>query len=275
MARVPDDERCSIVDLSLKGCSQQYIGALVIRPLKTVNRIIQAYKYEGRIQNAPRAPHPKATTDDEDTLIVAAAVRNPILPAPAIREDLDLDLSDITVRRRLRTAGLRSRVAAQKLLLTASHKDARRQFAELHEECTSEEWGRVIFSDESTFSTRQDQRLRVWRLPGTRLFPDGDYLFQQDRSPLHMARAVKEFQAEHHMHLLEWPPKGADLNEKKPRMPAAEKLMLAAGFKFVCEVPPHHVADTSYGREGRSDRRAANLSEAASLPDREYGAEGH
>lgn len=46
----------------------------------------------------------------------------------------------------------------------------------------------------------------------SRLFPDGDYLFQQDRSPLHTARAVKEFQAEQHMQLLEWPPKGADLN---------------------------------------------------------------
>ncbi|XP_049519718.1 uncharacterized protein LOC125944032 [Dermacentor silvarum] len=253
MARVPDDERRSIVYLSLKGYSQRYIGALVNRPLKTVNRIIQAYKYEGRIQDAPRASRPKATTDDEDALIVAAAVRNPFLPAPAIREDLDLDVSDTTVRRRLRTAGLHSRVAAQKPLLTAANKDARRQFAELHEAWTSEEWGRVTFSDELTFSMRQDQRWRVWRLPGTRndpdnvqgvsasgrssvnvwgavsryglgplqrirghlsseqycnilnnvllpyassLFPDGDYLFQQDRSPIHTARAVKEFQAE-------------------------------------------------------------------------------
>ncbi|KAH6924141.1 hypothetical protein HPB50_012805 [Hyalomma asiaticum] len=267
MSRVPDDERRSIVDLSLKGYSQWYIGALVTRPLKTVSRIIQAYKYEGRIHDAPRAPSPKATTDDEDALIVPAAVRNPFLPAPAIREDLDV--SDTTFRRRLRTAGLRSHVAAEKPLLTAANKDARRRFAKLHESWTAEEWGRVIFSDESTFSTRQDQRLRVWRLPGTRsdldnvqsvsasgrssvsvwcavskyglrplqrirghlsseqycnilnnvllpyassLFPDGNYLFQQDRSPIHTARVVKEFQAEQHIQLLEWPPKGADLN---------------------------------------------------------------
>ncbi|KAH7961748.1 hypothetical protein HPB52_011864 [Rhipicephalus sanguineus] len=71
--------------------------------------------------------------------------------SPAIREDLDLDVSDTTVRRHLRTAGLRSRVAAQKPVLTAANKDARRQFAELHEAWTSEEWGRVIFSDESSF----------------------------------------------------------------------------------------------------------------------------
>ncbi|KAH6934906.1 hypothetical protein HPB50_001827 [Hyalomma asiaticum] len=168
MARVPDDERRTIVEVSLKGYSQWYIGALVNRPLNTANRIIQAYKYEGRIHDAPRAPRPKATTDDEDCLIFAAAVRNPFLPAPVIREDLDLDVSDTTVRSRLRTAGLRSHVAAQKPLLTAANKDARRRFAELRESWTAEEWGRVIFSDESTFSTRQDPRLRVWRLPGTR-----------------------------------------------------------------------------------------------------------
>nr|XP_037285018.1 uncharacterized protein LOC119177940 [Rhipicephalus microplus] len=138
MTRDPDVERRSIVDLSLKGYSQQYIGALINRPLKTVNRIIQAYKYESCIQDAPRAPRPKATTDDEDALIVAAAVRNLFLPAPAILEDLDLDVLDTTVRRRLRTAGLRCRVAAQKPLLTAAHKDARRQFSELHEAWTSE-----------------------------------------------------------------------------------------------------------------------------------------
>ncbi|KAH8021755.1 hypothetical protein HPB51_016819 [Rhipicephalus microplus] len=68
-------------------------------------------------------------------------------------KDLDLDVSDPTIRRRLRTAGLRSRIAAQKPLLTAAHQDARRQIAELHEAWTSEEWGRVIFSDESTCST--------------------------------------------------------------------------------------------------------------------------
>ncbi|KAH8026114.1 hypothetical protein HPB51_016124 [Rhipicephalus microplus] len=95
-----------------------------------------------------------ATTDDEDALrSVAAAVRNPFLPAPAIREDLDFDVSDTTVRRRLHTAGLRSRVAAQKPLLTAAHKGARREFAEFHEAWTPEEWSRVIFLDESTFST--------------------------------------------------------------------------------------------------------------------------
>ncbi|KAH6939095.1 hypothetical protein HPB50_015737 [Hyalomma asiaticum] len=44
------------------------------------------------------------------------------------------------------------------------------------------------------------------------LFPDGNYLFQQDRSPIHTARVVKGFQAEQHIQLLERPPKGADLN---------------------------------------------------------------
>ncbi|KAH9360069.1 hypothetical protein HPB48_006666 [Haemaphysalis longicornis] len=82
----------------------------------------------------------------------------------AIRHTFDLDVSDISVRRRLRSAGLRSRIASQKLLLTTGNKNARLHFATQHASWTTEDWGRGIFSDESTFCTRLDQRERVWRL---------------------------------------------------------------------------------------------------------------
>lgn len=168
MARVPEEQRREIVHLAYKGYTQRQIGVLVNRPLKTVNRIIQAFKQEGRIRDAPRAPPPRSTTEDEDALIIAAVVQDPFLPARAIREALDLDASDSTVRRRLKDAGFRSCVAARKPLLRAASKNARLQFALQLASWTSEDWSHVIFSDESTFSTRQDQRARVWRLSGTR-----------------------------------------------------------------------------------------------------------
>ncbi|KAH9361486.1 hypothetical protein HPB48_004571 [Haemaphysalis longicornis] len=56
MARVPDAQRREIISLSQKGYTQPYIGSLVNRPLKTANRILQAFKYEGRVRDAP-APH--------------------------------------------------------------------------------------------------------------------------------------------------------------------------------------------------------------------------
>ncbi|KAH9380501.1 hypothetical protein HPB48_013948 [Haemaphysalis longicornis] len=56
MSRVPEEDRRRIVELS-KGYSQRQIRELVSRPLHTANRIVQAYRYEGRIRDAPRG-HP-------------------------------------------------------------------------------------------------------------------------------------------------------------------------------------------------------------------------
>lgn len=45
-----------------------------------------------------------------------------------------------------------------------------------------------------------------------RPFPDGLYFFQQDRSPIHMAKSTTRFQEQLGVMLLEWPPQGADMN---------------------------------------------------------------
>ncbi|KAH9373220.1 hypothetical protein HPB48_004965 [Haemaphysalis longicornis] len=57
MSRVPEEDRCRIVELLNKGYSQRRIRELVSRPLHTVNRIVQEYRYEGRIRDVPR-DHP-------------------------------------------------------------------------------------------------------------------------------------------------------------------------------------------------------------------------
>lgn len=43
-------------------------------------------------------------------------------------------------------------------------------------------------------------------------FPDGDFVFQQDQSPVHMSRQVRSLLRERCVATLPWPPKGADLN---------------------------------------------------------------
>ncbi|KAK8783000.1 hypothetical protein V5799_015659 [Amblyomma americanum] len=127
------------------------------RPLKTVNGICQAYKTEGRIGDAPHRRRPRATTEEEDQLIIAAVADDPFQTANEIMENTGVNAHPATVRNRLKEAGLHSRVAAQKPFLNSTHKTKRLQFAE-HASWTSEEWKRVIFTDESTFSTKQAQR---------------------------------------------------------------------------------------------------------------------
>ncbi|KAH7955391.1 hypothetical protein HPB52_000813 [Rhipicephalus sanguineus] len=71
------------------------------RHLATVNRIIQAYRNEGRIGDAP--------TQDEDLQIVAAVAEQPKTTVREVQAELGLNhVSATTVKRRLYEAGLRS-----------------------------------------------------------------------------------------------------------------------------------------------------------------------
>ncbi|KAH6921257.1 hypothetical protein HPB50_027758 [Hyalomma asiaticum] len=119
---------------------------------------------QGRQTVMPHRRRPKATRKDEDTLMLAAVVENPFQSARQVREQLDVDAYLATVRRRLRSAGLQNSVAARKPVVTASNKKSRVQFTEAHASWMANDWGRVIFSDESNFITRQDQRHMVRNL---------------------------------------------------------------------------------------------------------------
>ncbi|KAG0421743.1 hypothetical protein HPB47_002403 [Ixodes persulcatus] len=137
--------------------------------MTAVNRIIQAYRDEGgRLQDAARPGRYRCTSEEVDQLIVAAVVADPFQSAQELRDALDLDVSLATIRRRLREAGLHGCVAAQKPYLTDRQRRQRLDFARAHEDWTISEWGEVIFTDESTFSSRWDQRRRVWRPYNTR-----------------------------------------------------------------------------------------------------------
>lgn len=168
MARVPEDERWEIVELYFKDMSQREISKATGRALKTVNRIVRAFKSCRRIKDAPRKPRSRATTEEEDLCIVAAAAVKPGLSALEIKKTLGLRASTTTVKRRLREAGLKSRIAAQKPLLRAQNKEKRLQFSRQHAQRTTEEWKQVVFTDECTFTTTSDQQARIWRPDNTR-----------------------------------------------------------------------------------------------------------
>uniref|UniRef100_A0A131XWY2 Putative transposable element n=2 Tax=Ixodes ricinus TaxID=34613 RepID=A0A131XWY2_IXORI len=272
MSRVPIEERLRIVELSLKKHSQRAIAGITGRPLVTVNRIIQAYKKEGRLKDAPHRRRPRVTTNEEDHQLVAAVTLDPSQSTRDIRDALAIEASLPTLRRRLAEAGLAGlscRVTAQEPL-SESDKQDRLRFATAHESWTKGDWAKVIFSYESTFTTHWDKRLQVWRPVHCRYkeqfvqkvadsgcttvnvwsaispeglgplfridgsltsdryctlldhvmlpyaldgpFPDGDFVFQHDLSPVHTSRQVRALLEERCVAELPWPSKGADLN---------------------------------------------------------------
>lgn len=96
--------------------------------------------------------------------IVAAAVDNPTASVEEIKKSTGLaHVSNTTVKRRLYAAGLKSRTAVEKPIVSAANKQKRLDFAREHLQWTEEHWAKVVFTDESSFTTRWDQRQRVWR----------------------------------------------------------------------------------------------------------------
>lgn len=153
--RVPEDQRRHIVRLFLEGVPQKEICRLTGRSKSAVTRAVKVYKEnEGRIVDASRSGRPRATDEAADHLIIAAAVDDPYLTAQEIKEELGLNVFCDTIRRRLKEAGLKNCVAAQKPYLTDKQRRQWFEFARACEHWAFDNWGQVIFTDESTFSTR-------------------------------------------------------------------------------------------------------------------------
>ncbi|KAM7307395.1 putative transposable element tc1 transposase [Ixodes scapularis] len=171
MSRMPIEERRHIVELSLREYSQRTIADLTGRSIATVNRIIQAYRDKRRLEDASHRRRPRVTTEKKDLQLVAAVAAIPFQSAREVLDTLGIDASARTERRRFAEAGLSSRRAAQKPLLSESNIRDRLQFAGSTKSGRGTTRGKVMFSDESTFTTQWNQRLRVWRPVNCRYDP--------------------------------------------------------------------------------------------------------
>ncbi|KAH6926081.1 hypothetical protein HPB50_014107 [Hyalomma asiaticum] len=110
------------------------------RPNKTVNRIIQAYRKEGRISDAPHKRHPRATTAAQDADIIDAAKASLFSTAREIGAAAAVSASASTIKRRLAEGKLKSHVAPQKQRLSLPNKTARLNFATEHVSWTADDW---------------------------------------------------------------------------------------------------------------------------------------
>ncbi|GFX28196.1 transposable element Tcb2 transposase [Trichonephila clavipes] len=85
-----------------------------------------------------------------------------------------------TDNRRLHGGGLFARRPVQCVPLTPAHRRRRSLWCREHRNCRDNEWGRVLFTDESIFSLSSDShRILIWRERGSRNHPSN--IIERDR----------------------------------------------------------------------------------------------
>ncbi|GFU70164.1 transposable element Tcb2 transposase [Trichonephila clavipes] len=127
---------------------------------------------------------PRGTTLADDRYIVLQARRNRRQTAGEIArhttQATGRQISRFTVARRLHGGGLFARRPVRCVPLTPAHRRRRSLWCREHRNWRNNEWGRVLFTDESRFSLSSDShRILIWRERGSRNRPSN--IIEKDR----------------------------------------------------------------------------------------------
>ncbi|GFX11706.1 transposable element Tc1 transposase [Trichonephila clavipes] len=111
---------------------------------------------------------PRGTTPADDRYIVLQARRNRRQTAGEIArhttQATGRPISRFTVARRLHGGGLFARCSVRCVPLTPAHRRRRSLWCREHRNWRDNEWGRVLFTDESRFSLSSDSHcILIWR----------------------------------------------------------------------------------------------------------------
>lgn len=162
-----------IEDLINRGASHREISRSIGVSLGAISKIRK------NMQNSPdknKGGRTKILSPAQERKILIDLRRQKYQTASEIQRSLTRDdhinISTETVRRTLRRAGLRGRAKVKKPLLTKRHQKLRLNFAKTYAHWTSEDWAKVIWSDETKINRLgSDGRQWVWRTPGEKLQP--------------------------------------------------------------------------------------------------------
>jgi transposase-like protein len=133
-------------------------------PDRTVRRWSEQYLVFGETSKRAGTGFWHVSSQAEDAQLMDEAQENPFLNSVQLKRNTAFPSSPRTIRNHMTEAGLRSGSAAVKEKLSEEHRLYRLALAE---DNMHRDWGNVIFSDESVFSSANDGPVRVYRPQGT------------------------------------------------------------------------------------------------------------
>ncbi|GFX72267.1 transposable element Tc1 transposase [Trichonephila clavipes] len=149
-----------------------------------VSRLWRQFQTTGTVIRGFSSGRPRGTTPADDRYIVLQARRNRRQTAGEIArhttQATGRPISRFTVARRLHGGGLFARCPVRCVPLSPAHQRRRSLWCREHRNWRDNEWGRVLFTDESTFSLSSDShRILIRRERGSRNHPSN--IIERDR----------------------------------------------------------------------------------------------
>jgi transposase len=134
---------------------------------KTVTHWINRWKETKDLSDRSRSGAPRWTTTEQDQMMVDMALAEIDATSKTIRQELQnnkVNVSNRTVRRRLKNAGLKYSKPLSKPLLSEHHRQQRLTWAKSIE---NYDWSQVMVTDETTIHLHAKQKY-TWQRPGQR-----------------------------------------------------------------------------------------------------------
>jgi transposase len=181
-------QKTAILAWNGEGVSWRVIAERLGRDKMTINRFLARHKKQGKYGNLARKKRsgkPRKMTDHMLKILERLVKKYPAMTAADIKGTLPelSSLSDRMIQRHLQiTLNLPSRSAAQKPLLMDRMKKKRLAFCRKYTNWTAADWGKVMYSDESTFRCIRSIKSRVRRAPGSNRF-DSWYMVKTVKHP--------------------------------------------------------------------------------------------
>ncbi|GFX73020.1 transposable element Tc1 transposase [Trichonephila clavipes] len=193
------------------GWSTRRVAGQVDRSECVVRNYWEQWTREGTHARKTGSGATRKTTRREDRRIVRQALVDSTVTRSTIRSDVGVAVVPQTISRHLAKANLKSMRPFHALPLTPEHRQLRLLWCQARLMWNVTDWQKVVFSDESRFVLgTDDNRVRVWKRPGSFLNGLPGAIFQKDNARPHTARVAQDFLR--HFQTLPWPARSPDLS---------------------------------------------------------------
>ena len=138
-----------------------------VLPVSTITTTISRASTKVDGESQPRCGRPKVISEREERLILRLIRRFPKKTYDALRRENGIIASVRTIRRFLKTHGIKKWLVKKRPILTKEHVKQRLQWVRVRKDWSEEEWKTIIFSDECSVERGAGkQRDWVFRLSG-------------------------------------------------------------------------------------------------------------